>query len=51
MQGRTLLKNVEFLRRKRIAALHPPYSPDLVPSDFFLFDFVKERLKGMVFPS
>jgi histone-lysine N-methyltransferase SETMAR len=32
-------------------ALHPPYSPDLRPSDFFLFGSVKERLKGMVFPS
>jgi transposase len=32
-------------------ALHPPYSPDLAPSDFFLFGYVKKRLKGMVFPS
>jgi hypothetical protein len=32
-------------------APHPPYSPDLAPSDFFLFDYVKERPKGMVFPS
>jgi histone-lysine N-methyltransferase SETMAR len=32
-------------------AHHPPYSPDLAPSDFFLFSYVKERLKGMVFPS
>jgi transposase len=32
-------------------APHPPYSPDLAPSDFFLFGYVKERLKGMVFPS
>jgi transposase len=30
---------------------HPPYSSDLAPPDFFLFDYVKERLKGMVFPS
>jgi hypothetical protein len=30
---------------------HPPYSPDLLPSDFFLFGYVKEYLKGMVFPS
>jgi transposase len=28
---------------------HPPYSPDLAPSDFFLFGYVKGRLKGMVF--
>jgi histone-lysine N-methyltransferase SETMAR len=32
-------------------APHPPYSPDLAPSDFFLFGYVKECLKGMVFPS
>jgi histone-lysine N-methyltransferase SETMAR len=32
-------------------APHPPYSPDLVPSDFFLFGYVKERLRGRVFPS
>jgi transposase len=30
---------------------HPSYSPHLAPSDLFLFDYVKERLKGMVFPS
>jgi hypothetical protein len=32
-------------------ASHPPYSPDLAPFDFFPFGCVKERLKGMVFPS
>jgi hypothetical protein len=32
-------------------ALHPPYSCDLAPSNFFLLDYVKERLKTMVFPS
>jgi histone-lysine N-methyltransferase SETMAR len=32
-------------------ALYPPYSPDLAPSDFFLFGYIKERLKGMVIPS
>jgi hypothetical protein len=32
-------------------APHPLYSPDLAPSGFFLFGYVKERLKGMVFPS
>jgi hypothetical protein len=34
----------------RLAPL-PPYSLDLAPSDFFLFGYVKELLKGMVFPS
>jgi histone-lysine N-methyltransferase SETMAR len=32
-------------------APHLPYSPDLAPSEFFLFDYVKKLLKGMVLPS
>ena len=28
---------------------HPPYSPDLAPSDFFLFPKLKEHLKGFCF--
>ena len=28
---------------------HPPYSPDLSPSDFFLFPKLKEHLKGIYF--
>jgi histone-lysine N-methyltransferase SETMAR len=32
-------------------APHPPYSPDLAASDFFLFGYIKECLKGIVFPS
>jgi transposase len=32
-------------------ATHPPYSPDLAPSDFFLFGYVKNRLQGIVFTS
>jgi transposase len=31
--------------------LHPLYSPNLAPSDFFLFGYVKERLTEIVFPS
>jgi hypothetical protein len=27
-------------------ALHPPYSPDLVLSDFYLFDYIKQLLLG-----
>ena len=30
-------------------APHPPYSPDIAPSDFFLFGYVKEQLKGKSF--
>jgi hypothetical protein len=32
-------------------APHPLYLPDLAPSDFFLFGYVKERVTGMMFPS
>ena len=28
---------------------HPPYSPDLAPSDFFLFPKLKMKLKGRIF--
>jgi transposase len=32
-------------------ATHPPYSPDLAPSDFFLFGYLKDRLQEIVFAS
>jgi hypothetical protein len=32
-------------------APHPSYSSDPALSDFFMLGYVKERLKGMVFPS
>ena len=28
---------------------HPPYSPDIAPCDFFLFGYIKNKLKGNVF--
>ena len=30
---------------------HPAYSPDISPNDFFLYGYVKERLKGFHFTS
>jgi transposase len=30
-------------------APHPPYSPDLAPSDFFVFGYLKEHMKGTRF--
>lgn len=30
---------------------HPPYSPDLAPSDFFLFGYLKNKLMGHHFDS
>ena len=40
----------DILREFRWQLLpHPPYSPDLAPSDFFLFPKLKEKLKGTHF--
>jgi hypothetical protein len=52
MQGLTLLKMSNFLQRKWTAACSPStLLTDLAPSDFFLFGYVKEHLKGMAFLS
>jgi hypothetical protein len=40
----------EFVATKQITLLeHPAYSPDLAPSNFFLFPKIKEILKGRHF--
>jgi hypothetical protein len=39
----------EFLVSKQITVLHPPYSPDLAPSDFFLFPKIKENIERKAF--
>jgi len=40
----------KFLPSKQITVSeHPPYSPDLDPSDLFLFPKIKEILKGRHF--
>jgi transposase len=40
----------EFVASKQITVLeYPPYSPDVAPSDFFLFPKIKEMLKGRHF--
>jgi hypothetical protein len=40
----------EFLEHNAIKrAPHPAYSPDLAPSDFSLFDYVKQLLAGQEF--
>ena len=28
---------------------HPPYSPDLAPCDFFLFPYLKGRMRGVAY--
>jgi hypothetical protein len=46
----TALSAREVLATKQITMLkHPAYSPDLAPSDFFLFPKIKEILKGRHF--
>jgi len=46
----TALTVRELLATKQITMLeHPAYSPDLAPSDFFLFPKIKEILKGRHF--
>ena len=41
---------LEFLANNNIAVLEqPPYFPDLVPCDFFLFPKLKEVIKGTRF--
>ncbi len=43
---------VQFLQQTRTHVLpHPPYSPDLTPSDFFLFARMKKNLCGVTFPN
>jgi hypothetical protein len=45
LEGDTLVDATFFFEE----APHPPYSPDLSPSDFFLFGYLKQYLRGMVF--
>jgi transposase len=42
----------ETLRKLKFDVMaHPPYSPDLAPSDYHLFDPLKEALRGRRFTS
>jgi len=46
------LKTVEHIANLGWTVLpHPPYSPDLAPSDFHLFGPMKDGLRGQHFPS
>ena len=48
----TSLKSVEHTASLGWTVLpHPPYSPDLAPSDFHLFGPMKDGLRGRHFPS
>jgi len=42
----------QFLAQQKVTVLdHPPYSPDLAPADYLLFQKVKSHLKGRLFDS
>ena len=46
----TAVHTVDTLRALKFEVLkHPPYSPDLEPSDFHLFGPMKEHLRGQKF--
>ena len=46
----SVIRMCQFLAQKMVAVLdHPPYSPDLVPADFFLFPHLKVAIKGACF--
>jgi histone-lysine N-methyltransferase SETMAR len=51
-RSQTAQRTLEFAWDNRLEmAPHLPYSPDLAPSDFFLFGHVKHVLAGAEFPS
>ena len=41
----------EIARLRFVQMEHPPYSPDLAPSDFWLFNHLKKHLRGLKFNS
>jgi histone-lysine N-methyltransferase SETMAR len=42
--------SIQYFNENRMkSARHPPYSPDLAPSDFFLFGYAKRCLAGLSF--
>jgi histone-lysine N-methyltransferase SETMAR len=48
----TAKSSIEFCAKLHLrVAPHPPYSPGLAPPDCFLFGYIKNKLKGLSFPS
>jgi len=40
--------STDFIERHKFVRMpHPPYSPDLAPSDFYLFGTIKDRLRSI----
>jgi histone-lysine N-methyltransferase SETMAR len=51
-RSHTAQKTLGFCWENRLEMTpHLPYSPDLTPYDFFLFEYVKHVLEGAEFPS
>ena len=47
---RTLLRIMDCLKREKIELMvHFPYSLDLAPNDYFLFPFIKYKMRGQRF--
>ena len=46
IQVKEILKETYLKQEKVVELLHPPYSPDLAPCDFFLFPRLKKHLAG-----
>ena len=41
---------MDYLKREKIELMtHCPYSPDLAPNDYFLFPFIKNKMRGQRF--
>ena len=48
--AQTALNVLQFLAKSNLTVIrHPPYSPDLVQCDFFLFPLLKCQMKGKHF--
>jgi histone-lysine N-methyltransferase SETMAR len=45
--AKCVTESMDYNELKRV--LHPPYSPDLAPSAFYLFGHVKHQLQGHEF--
>lgn len=44
----TAMSICQYLAKRRITVMsHPPYSPDLSPCDFFLFNLLKKPMRGI----
>ncbi len=48
---RTVKVSLDFLQRKVELMAHSRYSPNLAPSDYFLYPMLKRSLKGHILQS